>query len=150
MGETLTMADWKDELSRLLASSERERKARRGSPPLIHEFLSGIVVPAFDDLGEALRTYGRSAEVMRDDRSASILVSKDGKEEFYYEVGVRPYAASAFRFPATPLRDSEGRSYRAEARVRSGPPQQDLTHATRRHLIDSFLRQYERHLTWHL
>lgn len=144
------MTDWKDELRGLIALSARERKAQRGGPPLVRTFLSGAVVPAFEELAEALREHGRDVIVAHDDRSASILVSKDGKEEFYYEVVIKAYGAASFAFPAIPLRDSEGKTYRAEARVRTGPQQQDVTHATRLDMIHSFLRQYRRLLLWHL
>lgn len=141
------MSHWKDRLDRVATGSARERKAQRGGPPLVRTFLSGTVVPALEELAETLKAHGREVQVVHDNRTASTLVSKGGKEEFYYEILIKGYPASTFAFPATPLRDGDGRTYRAEARVREGPAQEDLTHATGSEVIDSFLRLYGRHLT---
>ena len=144
------MSDWRDELKTLLAASEGERRPRPEGPQRVRGFISEVVVPAFEELASELQEYDRDIEVEHSDRMASIRVLRDGKEEFYYEVRVKAYRSSGFAFPVAPLRDPEGKTYRAEIHLRDRPLHQDVTNSTKEDLIRYFLHDYSRHLMWSL
>jgi len=142
------VSDWKKELKELLERTPEERKVRPEGPTRIRGFISDIVVPAFEEIAEELQEYGRDVEVEYGDRTASIRVVKDGKEEFYYEVRIKAYQKLRFAFPIAPLRDAEGKTYRAEIHLRDRALLHDVTNATKEEMIQYFLRYYARHLTW--
>ncbi len=144
------MSDWKEELRTLLTSTEGRERPKPEGPSRVRGFISEVAVPAFEELAGELQEYDRDVEVEHGDRSASIRVLKDGKEEFYYEIKVRAYRAKGFAFPIAPLRDPQGQTYRAEIHLRDRPLHQDVTNSTREDLIRYFLHDYGRHLTWTL
>lgn len=143
------MTDWRKDLEGLFAAAEG-RRARHEGPSLVRGFLRQVVVPAFEELAETLRDHGRDVEISHEDRSASILVLNDEGEEFYYEVTASAYGAATSAFPAMPLRDPEGKTYRAEAHLRDRGLDQDVTNASKEEIISSFIHEYRRHLMWHL
>jgi len=143
------VSDWKNQLKELLGSASGEGGPRPPGPTRVRGFISGVVVPAFEEIAEELQEYGRDVEVEFADRNASIRVVYQGKEEFYYEVKIRAYQKRKFAFPMTPLRDAEGRTYRAEVHLRDGAQHQDVTDVTKEELIQYFLHDYARHLRWH-
>ncbi len=144
------MSDWKRDLKMLLAAAEGEGRSKPEGPSRVRGFISDVVVPAFEELAGELQEHERDVEVEHSDRMASIRVMKDGKEEFYYEVKVKAYRNKGFAFPVAPLRDPEGKTYRAEIHLRDRPLHQDVTNSTKEDLIRYFLHDYRRHLVWSL
>lgn len=142
------MSDWKEDLRQLLAASEGARSPKPEGPLRVRGFISDVVVPAFEELARELQEHGRDVEVEHGDRSASIRILRDGAEEFYYEVKVKAYRTRGFAFPVAPLRDPEGKTYRAEIHLRDRELHHDVTNATRDDLIRYFLQDYSRHLIW--
>lgn len=143
------MTDWKAELDELLDIADRRAPPPDHEPIGIHDFIAKVVVPAFEELATELQQRGRDVEIDQGDDDAWIRVATDGHEEFYYRVDVKPYGASKYAFPLVPLSDPQGKEYRAEAHVRDRSLEQDVTNATKEDLIESFLREYRRHLEWH-
>lgn len=142
------MSDWKKELKELLESTSEDRKVRPEGPTRVRGFISDVVVPAFEEIAEELQDYGRDVEVEYGSRTASIRVVKDGREEFFYQVKIKAYRKLRFTFPVVPLRDAEGKTYRAEIHLRDRELLHDVTNATKEEMIEYFLRYYARHLTW--
>jgi len=142
------MTEWKETLRELFEEAEGPAARTRAERRRVRGFINEVAVPAFEELGEALQNYGREVEVEYGDRMASITVRDDGDEEFYYEVRVKAYRKRDFAFPAIPLFDAEGQTYRAEAVLRSGPLHRDVTNYTKEELIESFLREYRRQYQW--
>jgi choline/glycine/proline betaine transport protein len=143
------VSDWRDELKALLESASGDEGPRPTGPTRVRGFISGVVVPAFEEIAEELQEHGRDVEVEFSDRNASIRIVHQGREEFYYEVKIRAYQKRKFAFPVTPLRDAEGRTYRAEIHLRDGAQHQDVTEVSKGELIRYFLHDYARHLRWH-
>jgi len=142
------VSDWKKELKELLESTSGERKVRPEGPTRVRGFISDIVVPAFEEVAEELQQHGRDVELEYGDRTASIRIVKDGTEEFFYEVKIKAYQRLRFAFPLAPLRDAEGKTYRAEIHLRDRALLHDVTNANKEEMIEYFLRYYARHLTW--
>lgn len=144
------MSDWKDDLKTLLATTEGAGRPKPAGPSRVRGFISEVVVPAFEEVATELQEYGRDVEVEHGDRTASIRILKDGREEYYYEVKVKAYRTRGFAFPVVPLRDPEGKTYRAEIHLRDRALHQDVTNSTKEDLIRYFLHDYGRHLMWNL
>ncbi len=124
--------------------------AARSDPRRVRTYLVDVVVPAFEELAEELQDQGRDVEVEHGDRRASLRVLHEGQEEFFFEVKVHPYRKRDFLFPAIVLKDREDITYRAEAHLRDRPLRCDVTELTREELLELVVREYERHLKWHL
>ncbi len=146
----MTDHDWKTRLRDLMDETGGDHPPLPRSPMPVRGFISDVVVPAFEAVAEELQEYGRDVEVEFGERSASIRVVRDGKEEFFYAVRVKAYQTKRFAFPVLPLRDREGRTYRAEIHLRDRPLHQDVTDSDREEIIDYFLHDYARHLRWNL
>jgi hypothetical protein len=142
------MSDWKKELKGLFDTPESSGGRARAERRRVKGFIADVVVPAFEEVAAELQEYARDVEVEFGDRMASITVFHEGTEEFHYEVRVKAYRKRDFAFPAIPLFDAEGQSYRAEAGLRSGSLHLDVTNFTPEELIESFLREYRRHFEW--
>jgi choline/glycine/proline betaine transport protein len=141
---------WKRTLEELFEAVEAPGRAAPADPPRVKRFIAEVVVPAFEEVARELQKHGRDVEVKFGDRKAQIQVLHDGEEEFFYAVEANPYRKRDVAFPLVPLRDAEGRTYRAEARLRNRPLHEDVTDLTREEIIESFLREYGRRLRWDL
>jgi hypothetical protein len=145
------MTDWKEDLRALLGRSGRTQGAgrREGEPPRVRHYLARVAIPALEEVAAELQEHGRHVEVDEDDRYVAVTVFHDDREEFFFEVRVKPYGTEGFAFPAVPLRDPEGKTYRAEVHVRDRSLERDVTSADKDELIRVFLEEYRRHLEWH-
>lgn len=142
--------DWRRSLRELFSTVEGADVVPGGERPRVKKFIAEVVVPAFEELAEELQEHGRDVEVRFGDRKATIQVNHEGDEEFFYAVEASPYRKKDFSFPVLPLRDAEGQTYRAEARLRTRPLHEDVTDYSRAEIIESVLREYERKLRWDL
>jgi choline/glycine/proline betaine transport protein len=144
------MSSWKETLNEIFSAAER--RAQTGDEPRrrVKHFIARVVVPAFEEVAGELQEYGRDVEVEHGERQASIRVLFEGEEEFFYEVRAKVYRKRDFAFPAIPLHDAEGVTYRAEAHLKDRPLNEDVTDFTKDRIIESFLREYSRHLRWYL
>lgn len=145
------MSSWKEELSWLLGRSHEaeEEGLRHSEPPRIRRYLARVVIPALEEVAAELQEHGRHVEVDEDDRYVAVTVFHDDREEFFFEVRVKPYGTEGFAFPAVPLHDPEGKTYRAEVHLRDRALERDVTGADKDELIRVFLEEYRRHLEWH-
>ncbi|MEX2473149.1 MAG: hypothetical protein WEA34_13260 [Gemmatimonadota bacterium] len=144
------MSDWKADLRSLISGSgEVPRTGSEGEPPGIRRYLTRVAAPALEAVAAEFQELGRDVEVDEDERYASITVLHDDAEEFFFEVRVKPYGADGFAFPTVPLRDPQGKTYRAEAHLRDRALERDVTGADQEELIRVFLEEYRRHLEWH-
>lgn len=145
------MSDWKEDLRALLGRSggRGSEAPREGEPPRIRQYLKRVVAPALEEVASELQELGRHVEVDEDERYAAVTVMYDDREEFFFEVRVKPYGADGFAFPVVPLHDPHGKTYRAEVHVRDRALERDVTGADKDELIRIFLEEYRRHLEWH-
>lgn len=144
------MSDWKRELKHIVETAGGPSRPPGAKSQRIRAFVHEVVVPAFEEVARELQDYGRTVEVEHEDRWASIRIIHGADEDFVYEVRVKAYRKPEFAFPVIPLRDAEGAAYRAEAGLSDRPLHQDVTNFTREQLIQHLLREYDRHLKWHL
>jgi hypothetical protein len=158
------MSDWKQDLDALFRA--RGEVPRPSTTDLLvrrnHEagdFIDQTVVPAFEELREALGRYGREAllSTKPKDRgakdrgaAASIRVRNEGRDEgrdeFEYLIGVRVTPERAFPYvelvphPGLPGRASEGT-------IRDGAQDYSVTDITKEEIIRHFVSSYAAHLT---
>jgi choline/glycine/proline betaine transport protein len=145
------MSDWKQQLNNLFSEEYRKnlkKKLVAGGNFRIKNFLSETVVPAFEEVAEELSNYGKDVDVEVGKKDASVTVSEDGDEEFFYSIRVRVYKERKYVFPVIPLSDEEGQVYRAEVHLKSGPTDHDVTTYTKDQIIENFLYEYRRHIRW--
>jgi choline/glycine/proline betaine transport protein len=144
------MSSWKESLKEILSAAEGTKRTGDEPRRRVKHFIAQVVVPAFEEVAQELQEYGRDVEVEHGEKRAAIRVFHEGDEEFSYEVRATAYRKLEFAFPALPLHDAEGMTYRAEAHLKDRPLNEDVTDFTKDQIIESFLREYGRHLRWHL
>lgn len=144
------MSRWRESLNEIFAAAEGREGAGDEPRRRVKHFIAQVVVPAFEEVAEELQGHGRDVEVEHGERRSSIRVLFEGEEEFFYEVRAKVYRKRDFAFPAIPLHDAEGVTYRAEAHLKDRPLNEDVTDFTKDRIIESFLREYSRHLRWYL
>ena len=148
------MNEWRKSLRELLEEAETKRAAREAANrdaqkwKRVKHFISDTVVPAFEQVAEELQDHDRDVELEHARDFATITVYRDGEREFYFGVRARAYKEREFAFPALPLRDAQGRIYRAEAFTDDGPLKHDVTDYTTEEIIELLLYEYRRHLRW--
>jgi len=149
------MSNWKEALDQLFSDEYRQRSVQkqeeRKGKLRAKKFISEVVEPAFEEIAEALGEYGRDAELLTSKNKAILRVNYEGKEEFYFAVNIQPHQERTFMFPVLPIKDDEGRLYRAVIYLKETKERQvehDVTNYTRAELIETFLFYYRRHFEW--
>ena len=149
------MSDWKQHLDAIFrAGGEMPRPSttdllvRRNQEA--HAFIVQTVVPAFEELQEALSQYGRESLLSADHKdrgaAASIRVRNEGRDEFEYLIGVRVIPERAF--PYVELIPHHGWPRRAsEGTIRDGLQDYSVTDITKEEVIRHFLSSYAARLT---
>lgn len=94
-GEPPAQGDWRAQLAQLLA---RPRSVTEWQAPRrrITEFVSQVLVPAFEEIGRELMKHGRVARIDRHGYHASLAVLAQGREEFVYWVRGRAAQRPSF------------------------------------------------------
>jgi hypothetical protein len=143
------MANWRKKLDDILKEvkqaefTDHDDERRR-----VRQYLQDVVGPAFEEIKNALEERGREVELEFRANQAELAVIHQGEEEFYFAVKIRAYREMDSAFPVIPLEDDKGRICRAEALVREGPRYHDVTSYDKEQLIEAFLYEYRRHITW--
>ncbi|MDI6400789.1 hypothetical protein QLX67_02190 [Balneolaceae bacterium ANBcel3] len=145
------MSDWKKTLKEILDEDFHKKLRKKAEPEAklkVRRFLTDIVEPAFEEVAEELKEYGRDIDIEIDKTSITMRVYFEGNEEFFFSVRSRPYRKKDFSFPVLPLRDDKGESYRAEVYLKDGPLYHDVTNYSKEQIITEFLHEYKRHMQW--
>jgi len=149
------MSDWKQQLDHLFSNEYRERaisrQEERKGKLRVKSFITEVVEPGFEEIAEALGEHGRDVEILTGKNMAAVRVIYEGKEEFYFAVKIQPYQERKFKFPVIPIKDEEGKIYRAVIYLKETKERQvehDVTNYTRVELIETFLFYYRRHFEW--
>lgn len=147
------MKNWRDRLTRIVS---------RGSGP--HEapvdgvedwrqelaaFFEDTVLPAFEELRAELATHGREVEVEKGPNHASIIVFKDGEEEFSYAIRGHGYHKMAFAFPTMQGMGGGPRvAYASVENPAEYAEERPVKRFTKERIIEDFLDDYARWRGW--
>lgn len=148
------MSDWKQDLDALFRA--RGEVPQMSATDLLvhrnqeaHTFINQTVIPAFEELQEALSQYGREALLSTDHKgraAVSIRVLNAGLDEFVYLIGVRVMPERAI--PYAEIVSHSGWPRRTSERmIRDGAQEYSVTDITKEEVIRHFLSSYATHLT---
>lgn len=150
--EEPTHADggWKSRLHQILW----KQKPPKGDTELaegrakIKNFINEIVNPAFEELKTELEKQGREIEIYDHDTSATLIVRREGDEEFRYAIRGRALRRAAVAFPELDEPDTP-RILRAEVVLRGGVAgEYELEEFTHHGIIEDFLNEYAKWMGW--
>lgn len=130
--------DWQRRVRNLMTYPRRRH---------IQRFMEEVVLPAFEDVAEALRKQGTESFIDLSPTQVTLRVGHDTEMDFYYKV--RPAAYPLPAFAESDEEDdetSERKYFRAEVHLREGGQNYDVMGWSRVEVIDDILDQYERHL----
>ena len=148
----LADGDWRQTLR--MAVGRKAGPAAAGPPGLasarqeIGRFIAETVMPALNDIAAELELHGRVAELEERPFSATLVVMRDGQEEFSYSIRGRVYHPRSLAFPEM-QDDSEPWEARAEIILRGGMHKQlPIQRASRRQILDDFVHEYGKWMGW--
>ena len=139
------MADWKDNLGSFFDQREKAKQVELATE--MTRFLSGVVVPAFEEVAIELRAHGRGATIRESENTAAIVVEHAGEEELLYSVcgrmfpnGVRPYAQVRYR------QRGGLRRVTVESMLRAGAGDHTLNDITKDEVMSHLVKSYMQHV----
>jgi hypothetical protein len=138
------MSDWRDNLNNFFAAADKKRRQdeEAGEWSL---FISGMVIPAFEDLQAELEKHGRLATIRNSVTSATILVAHEGEEEMMYRMQAKSMPNQVLPCVEIRSRERGGLRYlKQEAMLRPASPPYKLSDVTREEIISHFLAHYMR------
>jgi hypothetical protein len=148
------MSDWKSDLDNLFANKEKEAKITEENISKanaeIKLFLSGIVIPAFEEVRLELEKHQRVVKIWGGNDSASIEISYDLNTEIQYYIKTRIRTdGSVSIYPQTRFRDSgNGTMYVSEGFLRSGSQDYGMAQITKDEIINHLLSEYKLNLRY--
>lgn len=115
--------------------------------PALQRFLKETVVPACNEVAEALRKEGAQVTVIDEKNRVGIEVVHGEEIDFLYEVHPRAHRLPAFVMSDTKESAEDDLQYfRAEVYLREGGQNYDVMGWSRQGVISDILDQYTRHL----
>jgi choline/glycine/proline betaine transport protein len=142
--------DWKSRLHQILW----KQKPPKGDTELaearakIKNFINEIVNPAFEELKTELEKQSRAVEIYDHDTSATLIVRRDGDEEFRYAIRGRALRRAAVAFPELDEPNTP-RILRADVVLRGGVAgEYELEEFTHHGIIEDFLNEYAKWMGW--
>lgn len=111
-------------------------------------FIQDPVLVAFADLKRELENQGRTAEVLHQPYQATLVVRRDGVEEFRYGVRARVLRRAATAFPE--LQDDDvPREVKGVVVLRGGLARDyPIDRFTRQNIVEDFLGEYAKWVGW--
>ena len=138
------MADWRAELDEFFSrqeqieQAERERKSKELQE--VQAFLTEIVLPAFEQLGEYLEGHGREVRLATEDDHATITVIDKGSPEIFYRIYAtppRPRIIYAYIAPET------GKAIKASDEITDATGPVPVDEISQEVIIQHFIRKYK-------
>lgn len=148
------MADWKTRLKDAInkPSPQQPTKAIEPSRRRIETFFDEIAIPAFTEIRDELAKYGRRVDINRSPHLITLVVWKDGREEFSYAIKGHAYHKMSFAFPEFPEFGSidEPAIYKADILVDRNVREstRDITELSKEDIIEDFIADYEKWKSW--
>ena len=136
------MADWQDDLGSFFKQKEQTHAEQERSE--VERFLTGVVMPAYEQLRMELEKYGRQVVIRETASAATLIVQHNGADEFRYSIQGRTFPEGVLPFAELLSRERKGiRMIRTESMVRSGRDY-SLLDITSEEVIAHFLTHYKR------
>jgi len=135
------MTDWRNDLGRFFEQTEKTHQESKESE--ISRFLTGVAVPAFEEISEELKRYGRDVSIRNSATAATISVHHAGDEEMTYRIQGRTFPNGVLPYAEIRFRERKGlKLITVESMIRPGPPNYRLDEVTRAEVIRDFLSNY--------
>ncbi len=138
-GDRSVALTWRQRLKRSMSFPSRGQAV---------EFLSGVALPALDEVAEELRGHGVEAEVREstnDEGLPCVELVADLSEEAPFQYRIEPREARTPVYGDRSLRESDT-YYRLDVHLLEGGQGYDVMGYTHSQLIDDVLDQYEQHV----
>lgn len=146
---------WQERLEQLMENVNRHRlveSTEQQASATITEFINKTVLPAFSEIADQLKLYGREALIESDDHQATLFVMRGKKEEFAFGIVGQIYYRMDTAFPSIPTpqtAEESDRVARAEVVLRSGREHEaEVRDWTKEAIIENFLEAYSRWMGW--
>jgi len=144
---------WRDRLRAVLG--RRDQPAQRQATSELaaarqraQTFIQDTALPAFRDLAKELEAHGRTAAIERQPYQVTLVVRRQGTEEFRYGIRARVLRVAAMAFPELDD-DSVPRRVVGEVILRGGVPRDyDADRFTRQGIVDDFIHEYAKWVGW--
>lgn len=144
------MDDWKSDLDSFFeAKASREEKQSKNleaNRKRVSDYISSVVIPAFEELKIELEKHGREVTIHMGSDLASLEVNYQMDLELDYRFKVRISAKGTFPYPETRFME-QGKRYIAEGYFRSGSQDFTIEDLSREEIIKSFLVDYKNHMS---
>lgn len=137
------MSDWRKNLGSFFEKGEKSKQVQEGSE--LARFISGTVLPAFDDLSKELGKHGREVTIRSAVSWAFMTVSHGGEDELTYRVQGRIMSNKTLACADVRYRERKGlRLMRTESMFRPGNQNYSIGDITKEEVIRNFLDHYTR------
>ena len=137
------MADWRNNLAGFFEATEEAQQQEER--PEFDQFISGVVLPAFEEIRPELEIHGRTVTIRSALSTAVLIVYNAGDEELMYRIQPRTFPNGVRPFAEVRFRERKGlRRITVESMFRSGSPDYRLSDIARKEVIDNFVENYTR------
>jgi hypothetical protein len=138
------MTDWRENLGSFLTAADKKRRQEEEQSDW-SQFISGVVIPAFEELSVELEKHGRAVTIRNSVVSAQILVTNAGEEEMLYRIQAKSMPERVLPFAEIRSKERKGLRYvTTESMLRSATPAYKLADVTKEEIIQNFLQNYMR------
>ncbi|MCK5849653.1 MAG: hypothetical protein KAH23_01965 [Kiritimatiellae bacterium] len=135
------MTDWRANLNSFMG--EADNIQQQGERPEFDQFISNVVIPAFDEIRSEMEQHGRIATIRTSPSAASVIVRNRGEEEIMYRIQGRIFPNGVLPFAEIRFRQRKGlKLITVESMFRSGTPDYSLSDITSQEIIENFVNNY--------
>ncbi len=138
------MSDWRTELDDILGTYERKTRAEQEAARF-KEFLVHTVLPAFQELNEALQKKQRKAVIRETPAAAIITVSAGAVEEITFKVLRRDKPDAIIPYAEASMRERKGQKIvTSQVLFRDDSAPYELEDITKEEILCGFLAAYRK------
>ena len=139
-----------DALMRRVADARRSEPSVERAERAVNRFVRDTVLPAFEEIRERLKPYGREVVIEHTDQDASLVVMYGDQEEFAYGIYGHVYQPLEFAFPN--IKGGTSRRppvEKAEVVLRTGGSREyEIREWSRDGILNDFLDAYATWMGW--
>ena len=136
------MNDWRSELGNFLTERNRRSRAEKEAARF-KDFVARVVMPAFQELCNELKKYGRATEIRETDAAATLSVSMDNENEISFQVLCRSLPDTIIPCAEARYRERKGqRILKSDVLFREAGTKYVLEDVTKDEIIQGFLKAY--------
>lgn len=141
------MADWKQQLSRLVKHVDRKSSEHVLTQPQVEAFIRETATPALEEVAQELERQGRNVHLEGGDSFVQLTVLREGEEEFAYAVRARTLHKPGFALVGLSPR-ADDTYQRAEVYLNGKAQDHGIGRYSREQVIHHFLHEYGQYLRW--